>query len=401
MPKRYATPKIVTLHNPEKAYPGYTLFGGMGGRDVWLMNMEGEFVHRWKVPDLLGVHGRLLPNGHLLVGNRMPNSPVADMAASGGDLIELDWDGNVVWRYENLYINHHDFYRMENGNTLISVWIPIPESVAKQIKGGRPGSEREGIIWSDCLQEITPDGQVIWEWKAYEHMDLEKDTICPLCSRVTWSYINSIFVIAGGDILISIRVLNAIAIIDKTTGKIRWRWGAEEIGHQHNPTMLGNGNILLFDNGLHCQSKAINPSRSRVIEVNPQTEKIEWEYVDPDLMSFYSPICAGAQRLPNGNTLICEATKGRIFEVTPKKETVWECFSPFYFHYRPEFFGEYTNMVYRAHRYSPDYPGLKGKDLQPGRFEWVLQEKGKPEVQPEESKEKEKAVQDRLAKLGY
>jgi len=304
MPIKENLLNLVKVYDPSRAYNGVTLFAPMGSREAWLIDMRGNFLHRWQVPDLMGVHGRLLPDGHLLVGNRMPNSPVADMAASGGDLLEFDWDGRLVWRYEDLYINHHDFFRKENGNTLISIWMPIPADMAAKIKGGRPGSERQGTIWSDCLQEITPGGKVVWEWKAYEHMDVDKDVICPLCSRNTWSYINSLFVLPNEDILVSIRVINTIAVIDRATGDLKWRWGHEELGHQHNPTILENGNILLFDNGLHSLSKAINPSRSRVVEINPKTDKIEWEYVDKDLMSFYSPICAGAQRLPNGNTLI-------------------------------------------------------------------------------------------------
>ena len=70
--------------------------------------------------------------------------------------------------------------------------------------------------------------------------------------------------------------------------------------------------------------------------------------------------------------------------------------------WEPEFFGEYTNMVYRAHRYGPDYEGLKGKPLEPGRFEWVLQDKGKPKAPAEvRARDKKKAARDRLKKLGY
>ena len=397
MPKKLSTPQMVTHHDPSRAYNGYTVFAPMGSIYVWLIDMAGNFLHRWRVPDLMGVHGRLLLNGNLLVGNRKPDSPVADMAASGGEVLELDWDNNIVWRYEEPYLNLHDYYRLPNGNTLVTVWVPIPDDTAAKVKGGRPGSERDGIMWSDCFREITPEGETVWEWKAYEHLDFDEDVICPLCSRSTWSYINSWAVLPNDDLVVCLRVLNTIAIVSKASGEIKWRWGMEEIGHQHNPTILGNGNILLFDNGLHAQSKAINPSRSRVIEINPNSGKIEWEYVDEDIMSFYSPICSGAQRLPNGNTLICESTKGRVIEVTPDKEIVWEFFSPLYYHYRPDFFGEYTNLIYRAYRYGPDYADLKHRELKPGKFEWVLQEVGRlsdahqPEIK-DISQERQKQV---------
>ncbi|MFC1861544.1 aryl-sulfate sulfotransferase, partial [Chloroflexota bacterium] len=286
----------------------------------------------------------------------------------------LDWNSNVVWRYENLYINSHDWVRMENGNTLIAHWIPIPDDIAAKVKGGIPGSERDGVMWDDCLREIAPDGKVEWEWIAYEHLDLDTDIMCPVCPRVTWSYVNSLVTLPDGNILTSLRQINTIAIINRDTGEFKWRWGLGELGHQHNPTLLNNGNILVFDNGTHRQCYDSDMVYSRVLEINPKTNKIEWEYRDENELLFYSPICSGAQRLPNGNTLICEATKGRIFEVTPKKELAWEFFNPFYDYYRPGILG-LTNITYRAYRYGADYEGLQGKTLDPDRFEWAFQKK--------------------------
>jgi len=393
-------PQLVTIHNPSKIYSGYTLFGTTGTKDIWLIDMQGQFVHHWDLPNLLGLYGKLLPTGNLLVGIRVPDGPMVDMPGSGGKLMELDWDSNVVCKYEDLYINSHDWYRMENGNTMICRWRPIPDNISTKVKGGKSGSEREGIIWDDCLQELTPEGKVEWEWRASEHMDLDKDILCPLCSRITWSYVNSLVVLPDGSILTSLRYINTIAIIDKGTGEFRWRWGPGELGHQHDATMLDNGNILVFDNGLHRVSSGVDFSYSRVLEINPKTGKIEWEYRDKTPMSFYASIMAGAQRLPNGNTLICESTKGRIFEVTSEKEIVWEFFNPFYTTYRSEIFG-LTNLVYRAYRYSPDYEGLKGKTLDPDRFEWFLWEKGKPIVAEDYEPDKEKTLRERLKMLGY
>jgi hypothetical protein len=91
---------------------------------------------------------------------------------------------------------------------------------------------------------------------------------------------------------------------------------------------------------------------SRVLEFDPTTLKTVWQYtpieagfIKPvDLNRFYSPFISSAQRLPNGNTLIVEGSGGRIFEVTPEHETVWEYISPYW--------GQLMqiNMVYRAYR---------------------------------------------------
>jgi hypothetical protein len=75
---------------------------------------------------------------------------------------------------------------------------------------------------------------------------------------------------------------------------------------------------------------------------------------------------SGAERLPNGNTLICEGAKGRVFEVTATHEIVWEYVNPFFASNLR--FGDRVNFVFRAHRYGPDHPALQGKDLDPDRY---------------------------------
>lgn len=140
---------------------------------------------------------------------------------------------------------------------------------------------------------------------------------------------------------------------------------------------------------------------SRVLEVNPKTNKIAWEYKDRNTVKFRSPVAGGAQRLPNGNTLICESTKGLLFEVTRDKQIVWEFVSPFYIDCPRGEVG-WTNLIFRSQRYGPDYKGLKGKDLDPDKFEWVLQEKGKPtKTTKVSSTEQEEAARARLKALGY
>jgi hypothetical protein len=349
-------------YDPKKTYNGYTLFAPLGGQDVWLMDMMGRFVHRWRMPYTPGVHGRLLPTGNLLYAGKDPDGPVPDFGGSAGFMQEVDWDGNLVWEYADPYLSH-DFFRMDNGNTMLLKWAPIPKEVAAKIRGGIPGTERDGVIWSDVLHEVNPKGEVVWEWLAYEHLDFDIDVICPLCIRDRWGQANACYVMPDGNIIISYAFMSQIQIIEKSTGNVIWRWGHGEygegrrLGFQHNPTFLDNGNILLFDNGRH---RPIAPDYSRVIEINPKTNEVEWEYMADPPPDFYGAFIGGAQRLPNGNTLICEGPKGRFFEVTPECEIVWEYVVPFFYKYAR--FGT-TNMTFRAYRYGPEYPGLKGTGL--------------------------------------
>ncbi|MFC2154850.1 arylsulfotransferase family protein, partial [Candidatus Altiarchaeota archaeon] len=100
---------------------------------------------------------------------------------------------------------------------------------------------------------------------------------------------------------------------------------------QHEPVLLENGNILIFDNRGPGGS-------SRVLEFDPFTLEIVWQYEGTSSHPFYSELLGTNQRLPNGNTLITESKRGRVFEVTPENELVWEYRNPF-------LTGKYKNLV--------------------------------------------------------
>lgn len=144
-----------------------------------------------------------------------------------------------------------------------------------------------------------------------------------------------------GNLVFSYRSVDIIGVIDRETGKIVWAWGPGILDGQHKPHILENGNLLIFDNGTLR-------GYSRVIEFNPLTEEIEWEYSATPKKKFLSKYISGAQRLPNGNTLICEGGKAHLFEVTPEKEIVWD----FVFPWHDE---DGLKSMYRCYRYSPDY----------------------------------------------
>ncbi len=383
-------PKDVSVYDPSRCFNGYTLFATMWGTDAWLVDMEGRVVHHWEMATPPAGHGVLLPNGNLLWQGRGAGA-MTMAAANGTEIIEVDWDGNEVWRYDDAFLNH-DFVRLPNQNTLLNRNVQIPDSIASRIKGGIPGTEREGKIWSCSFREITHDGDIVWEWNNYEHLDPDTDELCPLCHRGVWGYTNALDVLSNGDVLCTFRLLNTVAIIDRKKNEIVWRWGPEQaLGHPHSCKGLPNGNILIFDNGLHRKSKELGAQEvgaSRIVEVNPITNEIEWEYKDPNAPNFYSSICSGTERLPNENTLVCEATKGRIFEVTRDKKIVWDYRSPFLVN-RPPYWGwTHAATIFKAHRYGVDYEGLRGRTLDPDRYEWVIRKKDKKTMEEQKATER-------------
>lgn len=380
--------KGLTFLNSRKACHGFTLITPVDGTGVWLIDMMGRLVNYWEMGFKPGCYGELLPNGNLLYAGKVETGPLADLEGAGGILLEVDWDGNEIWRYEDPYL-HHAFYRMQNGNTLVLKWVEVPSEIVDKVKGGNTGTEREGIMWGDAIQEIKPDGKIAWEWIGHEHLDPEKDVTCPLCPRSTWTHANTVFEIQDGNILTSFMKNDTIAIIDKKTGDIKWRWGLNEVAHQHCPTMLDNGNILVFDNGLH--PRPLSFGFSRVVEINPLNGEMVWAFggeEERDL--FYSATMSSCQRLPNRNTLICEGTRGRLLEVDAKGTLVWE-----YVNDLPSIETSPIKLrsypVYAAFRYGIDYSGLKRPVPIP------------PKRQPMPGMESKKGVtvQSRMASLGY
>jgi hypothetical protein len=388
--------KDVSTYNAARAFNGYTLFAPMSTNDAFLIDMAGNIVHHWTTPFPPAQHGRLLPNGNLLWAQKGGEPPIP-VGGTGSEIVELDWDGKVVWSHKEPTINH-DFQRLENGNTLFNTYIEVPESVASRVRGGVPRSEAKGKIFGSALKEVDREGRTAWEWKMYEHMDPAVDAQCPLCPRSIWGYINSVHVRKDGNLVITFRFENQVAIVERRSGTVFYRSDPKHtLGHPHCATPLDNGNILLFDNGTHRMSTergAHELAYSRVVELDPKSDKIVWMYKDPNVFNFYSSICGGAQRLPNGNTLICESTKGRFFEVTADHEIVWEYRNPFLVD-RSDYWGwTLSSCVFQAHRYAPDYPGLLGKDLSPHAYDWQLQ--ARKVMTPAQ-----KAALARLEKLGY
>lgn len=359
----------ISCQNPEKAFQGYTLFTPMAGTVVWLVDMQGQPVHCWETEYPVMPYAVLLKNGNLLYcgtdfsGSKKGNNKV---------LMEVDWYGHKVWEFWNNN-QHHAFFRMDNGNTMYLGHGNIPKEISARVKGGLPETEKNGIMRACSFHEVSPAGKIIWEWYAYEHLDPKVDILCPLEVREEWTHGNSCFVLPNGDVMTTFRRIDTLAIIDRQTGDIKWRWGVGELAHPHDVSLLDNGNMLVFDNGQHRRGSG--QSYSRVVEVNPKTGKIEWEYTEQRLSDFYSFFAGGCQRLPNRNTLICDTVGGRFFEVTQDKEKVWEYVNPFYVRGVREDERDLNRRVFRAYRYSPDYPGLQGRVLNPDLVETTLRRK--------------------------
>jgi len=344
-------------YRDSRSFGGYTLVTPIGGDAVYLLGEDGRVVHQWKVTGFQPGYGYLLSGGNLLVrGQPLVEVGIGQPAGETDILLELDWESNEVWRWEHESF-HHDMCRLPNGNTLVLIWEVLPEELAKKVTGGLPPEQVERIkadhnffpfllqgigvggrprlqgMLVDAVWEINPAGEPVHIWHAYEHLDPEVDTLCPIDFRTSWTHLNAVELTPEGDVLTSSQKLSTVMKIDWPKGDILWKWGGfGALSHPHDPTITPDGNLLVFDNGTHHPILG----RSRVVEVNMENNEIVWQYIPSPVFSMLSAHIAGAERLPNGNTLICEGESGRVF---------------------------------RAHRYAPDGPELTAKRIDDDRFE--------------------------------
>lgn len=399
----------------EGCYDGYTLCSVSeitmtAARDFYaiLIDMNGEEVRHWSICPR---PAKMLPDGSVIGG-------VGAKFGSGSmevfNLSQLDWDGNILWSFcdwnddgngTSMSRQHHDYQR--EGNP-VGYYAPGQEFIdeGKTLILAHYNTFNKSIsnfeLVDDVIYEVDWNGNLTgYEWHTTEHFDQmgfdwrAKHGIKyhPGTMRDgDWFHANSMSTLGRnhwydeGDerfhpenIIIDSRNANIIAIISRETGDIVWRVGPDyskktlegrklgQIIGQHHAHMIpeglpGAGNILIFDNGGMAGYGYFGwPNRfrgySRVIEFNPVTFDIVWEYSHRkglwpfprfgELHKFFSSIISSAQRLPNGNTLITEGGIGRIFEVTAEKEIVWEYITP-----------SILCSVYRAYRVPPEWvPG--------------------------------------------
>lgn len=345
---------------------GYVMISANGS--AYAIDTKGEVAMKWTAPaPYTGLgYARPLANGNILAGAQggRPGGGGGrgnGTTETGGTIIEFTQDGQLVWKYtETERLLHHDFERMPSGNTLMvcSKYLMVP-SVSKQ------------LLKDDCLVEVDPQGKVVWDWQTTDHykeMDLpqsvrdevmngygEKPVYAgspPPSAGMDWGHVNAASPIPEGtgltdprfkpgNIIVSYRPLSLLVVIDHDTKKIVWQTTGISIG-QHNvhfipPGVPGTGHILIFDNGYNSPAanprhQDVNPNSS-IVEYDPIAKSIVWRYTAEmsglPIWSFFSDHIGGVQRQPNGNTLICEGVNGRVFEVTPKGEIVWEYVNPF------------------------------------------------------------------------
>lgn len=394
----------VSIHT-EGCCEGYTILSTLF---PVLIDMNGTLIHKW--PSFAPQPAKMFPGGSIIVGSGFR---AFGFACSDFTFFkELDWNSSIIWSF-NKWDNgrarqHHDFEREGNPVGYYAPgqnFIPQGKTMILAHKNIINTSISKRPLIDDIIYEVDWNGNPTgFKWYASEHFNQMgfDETIKHgiyvnpgILGDGDWLHINSMSLLGDNkwysmdplnfsyfnpqNIIISSRNTNFIAIISRETGDIVWRVGPDysedtEIGSKlgqviglHHAHMIpkglpGEGNILVFDNGGWGGYGYFGmPSHirlwSRVIEFNPITFDIVWQYKHIKLNwwfprtgenhRFFSYYISSAQRLPNGNTLITEGSNGRVFEVSNESKIVWEYNAP-------------TRLfqMYRAYRVAPEWvPG--------------------------------------------
>jgi hypothetical protein len=239
-----------------------------------------------------------------------------DRASKGWFIMDsLQNEIDSVFCLNGYTADNHDFLALANGNYVLFAYDEQPYAMDTVVAGGNSNAIVEGLI----IQELDANHNLVFEWKSWDHFHVTDNAYMSPWTGASLPFIhaNAIDIDFDGHFLISCRGLDEITKIHRTSGEIIWRWGGSNnefafvndypFTHQHSIKSLGNNRYLMYDNGNYSgQYYQSGNNISRAVEYELDTILMEatqvWEFIHPD--SLYTPSIGGAQRLPNGNTLI-------------------------------------------------------------------------------------------------
>jgi outer membrane protein assembly factor BamB len=349
---------VITRHDPVLAFQGLNFYVSGHAAEAVLMDMEGRVLHRWRYPlrRLWRDLARDPEMAKLEYWRRAHLYPNGDLLGiyEGHGLVKLNARSRVLWSYRGGI--HHDVFVREDGT------IYVLDREGKVIPRINP---RHGVL-EDFVTVLSPSGRLrrkISILRCFESSPWASLVETMPRRRGDIFHTNTIEVLDGrfadrhpafrrGNLLISVFVLNTVAILDPDRETVVW---AKTGGwrHQHQPTFLDSGNLLVFDN------LGAGRDRSRVLEIEPVSGETVWQYGGTPEADLFTKTLGSSQRLPNGNTLITESQNGRALEVTADGRIVWEFYNP----HRAGEKNELVAALFELVRLPPDFPfrGLDGR----------------------------------------
>jgi len=338
----------VSKYDPTKSFEGLNLYISGHSPSAILMDMEGNVLHVWHYPfeNAWKDYPGKLNVDHKSFWRRVHLYQNGDLLAifEGLGMIKLDRNSKLLWT--SGFKQHHDLDVHENGDiyvlTRMGALIPrinkrkpvIEDSITILGPDGW-GKRRFSLI--EALERY-PEYALYWNRAKQKMGDIFHTNSLEILDGSA-AHKNPAF--AKGNVLISMRSLDAVFVVDPKAEQVVWAY-SDDFEQPHDAQVLPNGNLLLFDN------LGGSPKRgsSRMLEYRLPDMDLVWTYEGTPWDHFFSKGSGMAQRLPNQNTLITETDTGRAFEVTPKGKIVWQFINPH--HTGPD--NTYVASLFALHR---------------------------------------------------
>jgi hypothetical protein len=309
-----------TIHDPSALPAGYFAYGAVACHSK-IIDATGSVLNQWSLDNCVRWRAtELLPSGDLLVVG------VARAAHGGEDsyLARLSWRGELAWQLD--LTTHHDVELLANGDLLVLT------------TGRREVPGLDAPILDDRLTIVSPAGDVLRSYSMYDMvvrntLGFELADVPKRKNQRDALHTNSVHtmtstrlaaehpIYAVGNVLVASRRQNALMVFNLEKRRLIWAWGPGELDGPHDGTVLADGNFLLFDNGWHR-------GWSRVIELDPLSRKIVWQYRGTGKSSFFSKSRGSGQRLATGQTLIGNSNSGQALLIDPDGKPIWEFNNP-------------------------------------------------------------------------
>ncbi|MFC2151678.1 aryl-sulfate sulfotransferase [Bacteroidota bacterium] len=350
--KDYFPPVTVNINdNPAEGkifFHNISAFASDNDRFYAIIENDGSpfFAHQ---DNNRGLCFTLQKNGYLTFWNNK-NFYMLDSTYSVIDSFACGNGYNADW---------HELQVLENGHAFLMAY-DVQTFATNELDDS---IKIEGLV----IQEIDKNKNVIFQWRSFDHFDIGDYGVDTSLTHTIFIHGNAIEVDFDGHILVSLRAMDQIIKIDRTTGDIIWRLGGvkneftfiNDVGFckQHDIRRLPNGNITLYDNGT-CHTPQISKAKEYTIDEINKTATLVWEYEHPE--KYWASSMGNVQRLDNGNTfinwgqIILNSTDtsikevdviSKITEVRPDKSIAYELTFDTYFH-----------LVYRSYRFEWDVP---------------------------------------------
>jgi hypothetical protein len=319
----------VTIHDPNRIAEGSYVFLGWDSQSrqyaAWLYDNGGRRLHTWRIDYLaLDPDGpsngsdsphpfSVLPDGSIVVG-----------FARGDVMARLDECGTPIWIKNGIY--HHELTRGDDG----TFWVWRGEGTAfgsyhylENFDGetGRP--IRELALIEDIIRNMGASAAIFGVRPDEPFRKLDRDPVNK--DKVDIFHPNDVDVLdsslapmfpmfAPGDLLLSFRTLNLVAVIGPDNGRVKW-WSHGPWVAQHDPDFTSDGKISVYNN--------TERGRSEILQLDTATREISNDLLGGEV-SFASATMGSHQYMPNGNLLIVVPDEGRVLEVTASGSIVME-----------------------------------------------------------------------------